>query len=65
MATVDLQLHIDPQTHCFETIIGSLKPATHLANRRDRRKSPGVPGAAIVIFADRRDLGINSPISGM
>ena len=34
------------------------KPATHLAilyaDRRDRRKSPGVPGAAIAIFADRR-----------
>ena len=32
-----------------------LKPATHLAilyaDRRDRRKSPGVPGAAIAIFA--------------
>ena len=37
-----------------------LKPATHLAilyaNRRDRRKSPGLPGAAIAIFADRRYL---------
>ena len=35
------------------------KPATHLAilyaDRRDQRKSPGVPGAAIAIFADRRD----------
>ena len=43
-----------------------LKPATHLAilyaDRCDRRKSPGVPGAAIAIFADRR---IKSPISGM
>ena len=46
-----------------------LKPATHLAilyaDRRDRRKSPGVPGAAIAIFADRRDRRIKSPISGM
>ena len=50
---------------CF----GSLKPATHLAilyaDRRDRRKSSGVPGAAIAIFADRRDRRIKSPISGM
>ena len=46
-----------------------VKPATHLAilyaDRRDRRKSPGVPGAAIAIFADRRDRRIKSPISGM
>ena len=46
-----------------------LKPATHLAilyaDRRDRRKSPGVPGAAIAIFAVRRDRRIKSPISGM
>ena len=46
-----------------------LKPATHLAilyaDRCDRRKSPGVPGAAIAIFADRRDRLIKSPISGM
>ena len=45
------------------------KPATHLAilyaHRRDRRKSPGVPGAAIAIFADRRDRRTKSPISGM
>ena len=42
----------------------TLKPATHLAilYAGDRRKSPGVPGAAIAIFADRR---IKSPISGM
>ena len=44
----------------------NLKPATHLAilyaDRRDRRKSLGVPGAAIAIFADHR---IKSPISGM
>ena len=50
-------------------LFGSLKPATHLAilyaDRRDRRKSPGVPGAAIAIFADRRDRRIKSPISGM
>ena len=36
-----------------------LKPATHLAtlyaDRRDGRKSSGAPGAAIAIFADRRD----------
>ena len=31
----------------------------------DRRKSPGVPGAAISIFADRRDRCIKSPISSM
>ena len=47
----------------------SIKPATHLAilyaDRGDRRKSPGVPGAAIAIFADRRDRRIKSPISGM
>ena len=46
-----------------------LKPATHLvilyADRRDRRKSPGLPGAAIAIFADRPDRRIKSPISGM
>ena len=46
-----------------------LKPATHLAilyaDRRDRRKSPGVPSAAIAIFAVRRDRRIKSPISGM
>ena len=38
-----------------------LKPATHLAifaDRRDRRKLPGVPGAAIAIFAGRRDRRI-------
>ena len=47
----------------------SVKPAIHLAilyaDRRDRRKPPGVPGAAIAIFADRRDRRIKSPISGM
>ena len=46
-----------------------VKPATHLAilyaDRRYRRKSPGVPGAAIAIFADRRDRRIKSAISGM
>ena len=46
-----------------------LKPATDLAilyaDRRDRRKSPSVPGAATAIFADRRDRRIKSPISGM
>ena len=31
----------------------------------DRRKSPSVPGAAIAIFADRRDRRIKSPISDM
>ena len=31
----------------------------------DRRKSPGVPDAAMAIFADRRDRRIKSPISGM
>ena len=50
-------------------VIVYLKPATHLAilyaDRRNRWKSPGVPGAAIAIFADRRDQRIKSPISGM
>ena len=45
-----------------------IKPVTHLAilyaDRGDRRKSPGVPGAAMAIFADRRDRR-KSPISGM
>ena len=44
-------------------MLSQLKPATHLAilyaDHRDRRKSPGVPGAAIAIFADRRDRRIN------
>ena len=31
----------------------------------DRRKSPGVPGAAMAIFTDRRDWRIKSPISGI
>ena len=35
-------------------VIHAFKPATHLAilyaDRRDRRKSPGVPGPAIAIF---------------
>ena len=48
---------------------GQLKPATHLAilyaDRRDRRKSPGAPGAAIAIFVDGGDRRIKSPISGM
>ena len=35
------------------------------ADRGDRRKSPGVPGAAMAIFADRRDRRLKSPISGM
>ena len=35
------------------------------ADRRDRQKPPGVPGAAIAILADRRDRRIKSPISGM
>ena len=38
-----------------------LKPAT----RGGRRKSPGVPGAVMAIFDDRRDRRIKSPISGM
>ena len=46
-----------------------VKTATHLAilyaGRCDRRKSSGVPGASIAIFADRRDRRIKSPISGM
>ena len=55
--------------HCCLCFKHYLKPATHLAilyaDRRDRRKSPGVPGAAIAIFTDRRDRRIKSPISGM
>ena len=47
----------------------SLKPVTHLAilyaDRGDRRKSPGVPGEAMTIFADRRNRRIKSLISGM
>ena len=46
--------------------IVTVKPATHVAilyaDRRDRR---GVPGAAIAIFAERRDWRIKSPLSGM
>ena len=46
-----------------------LKPGTHLAilyaDRRDRRKSPGVAGAAIAIFEDLRDQRIKSPIFGI
>ena len=38
------------------------KPVILYAERRDRRKSPGVPGAAIAIFTDRRDRRIKSPI---
>ena len=42
---------------------------THLAilytDHGDRRKSPIVLGAAIAIFANPRDRGIKSPISGM
>ena len=41
-----------------------LKPATHLVilytDRDDLRKLPGVSGAAITIFADRRDRRIKS-----
>ena len=52
----------------------ALKEVTHkailYADRRDRRKSPGVPGAAIAIFVDRGDRRIwyvryrrlNSPV---
>ena len=39
--------------------------ASLYADRSDRRKSPGVPGAGIAIFADRRDRRIKSPISGI
>ena len=46
-----------------------LKLVTRLAilyaDRRDLRKSPGVPDAAMAIFADRRDRRIKSPIAGM
>ena len=46
-----------------------VKPVTHLAilyaDRGNRRKLPGVHGAAMAIFADRRDRRIKSPISGM
>ena len=42
------------------------KPATQLAILfADWRKSTGVPGAVIAIFANRRDRRIKSPISGM
>ena len=50
-------------------LLSSVKPATHLAilyaDCGDRRKSPGVPGGAIAIFADLRDRRIKLPISGM
>ena len=46
-----------------------LKPMIHLAilyaNRRDQRKSPGVPSAVMAIFTDRHDQRIKSPISDM
>ena len=48
--------------HCITTsrvLSVRLEPATH------RRKSPGVLGAAIAIFAGRRDRRIKSSISGM
>ena len=32
-------------------------------DRGERRKSPGLPGAAIAIFPDHRDRRIKSPIS--
>ena len=35
------------------------------ADRGDQRKSPGVPGAATAILADRSDQRIRLPISGM
>ena len=51
------------------TVEPPVEAATRLAilyaDRSDRQKSPGVPGAAIAIFADRRDRRIKSPISGM
>ena len=57
------------KTHVQSNCFSSFKPATHLAilcaDRRDQRKSPGVPGAAIAIFADRSDRRIKSPISDM
>ena len=46
-----------------------VKPATDLAilyaDHGDRRKSPGVPGAAIAIFVDRCDRRIKLRMSGM
>ena len=33
------------------------------SDRGDRRKSPGVPGAATAIFADRSDQRMKLPIS--
>ena len=53
--------------HCREKKMTKmcLRVAILYADRGDRRKSPGVPGAAIAIFADRRDRRIKSPIFGM
>ena len=48
--------------------LNKTKPVIHLmifAHHRDRQKSPSVPGAAMAIFADRRDRRIKLPISGM
>ena len=41
------------------------QPAILYADRGDRRKSPGVPGAATAIFADRSDQRIKLSICGM
>ena len=55
--------------NCSFAVGSQVKPATHLAilyaDRGDRRKSSGVPDAAIAIFADCRERRIKSPISGM
>ena len=66
-----LKTHV--QGDCFPSLnllfCGVVVVATHLAilyaDRRDRRKSPGVPGGAIAIFAGRRNRRIKSSISGV
>ena len=51
---------------CSNRSTGNLRPATHLAilyaDPGDRRKSPGVPGAAIAVLADRGDRRLKSHV---
>ena len=64
-----VEIHKKGQISCEKKLRLALKTRAgrcHLAilyaDRRDRRKSPGVPGAAIAIFAGSRDRRIKSPI---
>ena len=64
--TLQLLMSCIQKQHSVENYHPCLKPARHLVTLyADRRKSPSVPGAAIAIFADRRDRRIKSPISDM